>query len=263
MKERSAEKSGILSSVIVSLLAGFIYYQFGNDIQVTLERSYKAALSYSDSEIFGPFYSQSLYSQIRNSDKKNQIKVRSGFFIKKNGIADVEDVKKYSSLTNKNQAKFQRSVPDMNIDFTTELNNLIKKNQQTEMPEIKRNKNPEMNISETEVQFLKVIPLNKNADLYTEENSDESEFENENCNVTNEVMSTDKYRFNYKFQVNVHMSDDTKKSGLKCKTDQNNTNRLEPINPEIHFRIYINDGEEDSDAPEINKEYDMNDEDQM
>ena len=60
MKERSAEKSGILSSVIVSLLAGFIYYQFGNDIQVTLERSYKAALSYSDSEIFGPFYSQSL-----------------------------------------------------------------------------------------------------------------------------------------------------------------------------------------------------------
>lgn len=44
------DKSRFLSSVIVSLLAGFIYYLFGLNISDNVERSIKAVLSSNDTE---------------------------------------------------------------------------------------------------------------------------------------------------------------------------------------------------------------------
>lgn len=262
MKDRSAEKSGFISSVIVSLLAGFIYYQFGNDIQITLDRSFKAVLSYSDSEVFGPFNSQSFFSQIKNSDKKYS-KIKSGFYLKKQSKADFIKVSDFSYLQNKSQAKIQRSVPDINIDFTSELNDLIKRNQQPVVPEFKRNQNIEKELSENGGNYLYELPVDKNEIFYFDESSDESVpgFE---YNISNdERISNDNDQCNINVRINIQKRDDKNKLKAKCNSERNKIVKKEPNNHETYFRIYINDCDEEDTAPEIFIEDENTDEDQM
>lgn len=263
MKDRSAEKSGLISSVIVSLLAGFIYYQFGNDIQVTLDRSFKAVLSYSDSEVFGPFNSQSLFSQIKNSDKKHQKNLKSGFYFKKQSKIDDIDVSDYSYLENKSQAKIQIAVPDRNIDFTSELNNLIKKNQQPVVPELNRNKNTEKELSENGGNYFYGIPIDKNEIFNYDESSVEYVPELEFNFSTDEGISKDIDQSKISVRINIINEDDRNKLKLKCKTESKKIIKKELNNTEINFRIYINDKEEEDIAPEIFIENENTEEDQL
>lgn len=263
MKDRSEGKSGFISSVIVSLLAGFIYYQFGSDIQVTLDRSFKAVLSYSDSEVFGPFNSQSLFSQIKNSDKKYRKNIKSKFYLKKQSKVDFINFSEYSFLQNKSQAKFQRPIPDLNVDFTSELNNLIKKNQQPVAPELKRNKFIDKELSETGENYLYELPIEKNEVFYFDESSGETLNGFEYNVITEEGISKDVDQNNIRVQVNIHKRDDKNKFREKCSKNQEKIIKKEPNNPEIHFRIYINDNEEEYTAPEIYIENENTDEDQM
>lgn len=263
MKDRSAEKSGLISSVIVSLLAGFIYYQFGNDIQITLDRSVKAVLSYSDSEVFGPFNSQSLSTQIKNSDKKHQKNLKSGFYFKKQSNADNIEVSDYSYMQKKSQAKIQIAVPDRNIDFTSELNNLIKKNQQPVVPELNRNKNTEKELSENGGNYLYELPIDKNEIIYFVENSEESVSGFQYNIFNDEEISKDIDQSNISVRIEIHKLDEENKLKVKCDKEHNKIIKKELNNAEINLRIYINDNKEEDTAPEIYIENENSAEDQM
>lgn len=128
------DKSRILSSVIVSLLAGFIYYISDSDIQQKIERSFKAVLSQSDTEMYGPQNSESFTELLKKSG--NKIKKNKNHFNYSPGKITVSNFKNDNVKTPDNligdfipvQAKGVKSCPDKNIDFTDELNNLIEKN---------------------------------------------------------------------------------------------------------------------------------------
>ena len=114
------DKSRFLSSVIVSLLAGFIYLIAGENLPVNIQSSVRAILSsnapdmYLTTECF-PFYEIS-----KNSAPKIS-KNNSKFYINDNESEDLQ----YSGLISGDQATFVRPLPDKNIDFASELNKLI------------------------------------------------------------------------------------------------------------------------------------------
>lgn len=119
------DKSRYISSVIVSLLAGFIYYQFGQDINADLQSSLKATFSSNDVDEYlqancQPFVSSGKVSGIKKTKfylkKKNAIEFKTS-----NGTRPGDEL--FSELV---QAKFKKSVPDKNVDFTAELQHLIK-----------------------------------------------------------------------------------------------------------------------------------------
>lgn len=124
------DKSKYVSSVIVSLLAGFIYYQFGQDINADLQNSLKAVLSSNDVDEYMQTDYQSFNSLTKKSGRVTN-KKSSKFYIKRKnsiefktrtGIIPGDEM--VSSLV---QAKFKKSVPDKNVDFSTELQHLINK----------------------------------------------------------------------------------------------------------------------------------------
>lgn len=124
------DRSRLLSSVIVSLLAGFIYYQVGDDIQNKISNSFKAVISYSDSEIYGPEYCQSFNSIVKKSNVK--INKKAKFYIRKKNTIEFKknDViipgdEMLSDIMSQTQANIRKATPDKNIDFSAELNNLI------------------------------------------------------------------------------------------------------------------------------------------
>lgn len=119
------DKSRYISSVIVSLLAGFIYYQFGQDINADLQNSLKA--SFSSNEI--DEYLQPNCSSFESFGKVSGIK-KTKFYLKKKNTIEFKTSSKnipgdelFSEFV---QAKFQKAIPDKNADFTAELQHLIK-----------------------------------------------------------------------------------------------------------------------------------------
>lgn len=122
------EKSKFVSSVIVSLLAGFIYYQLSGDFTEKFSNSVKAILVSDNSEMYGPFKSESYSSIIKNSSgikKKNNSKLYIKSKVNKKSDSDNSfENKLVSDLNSENQAKFRRPSADKNIDFTAELNKL-------------------------------------------------------------------------------------------------------------------------------------------
>lgn len=250
MKIRSSEKPGILSSVIVSLLAGFIYYQFGNDLQVTLEKSYKAVLSYSDSEIFGPFNSLSLSSADEISDNKSGKNKKSGFYFKKRNTEILLD-DEYSVLLNKNQAKLQRSLPDKNIDFTSELNNLIKNYHQPEIPDLKRNQKTKREVAENGVNFNIEYPLNKIEKVYSDDNSvsgfEINVFPDEGILKFNEINAL-------KAELKFIGNEIKNNIDLKCRYEQDKKNMKELNSIEIHLEIHIVGSDKNENSPVTEKE---------
>lgn len=126
------DKSRFLSSVIVSLLAGFIYYLFGLNISDNVEKSIKAVLSSYDTEEYmtqdfmplNPEVCSSLTGSFKSnikfvSKKKISLKFKdNSVFPDNNAISD-------NAISG--QAKFQKPSPDRNIDFTAELEKLISK----------------------------------------------------------------------------------------------------------------------------------------
>lgn len=114
------DKSRIISSVIVSLLAGFIYLLSGNDIPVNIQSSVKAVLSSNEPDMYLTAECFPFYEISNKSDRKVSIN-NSSFYLKRNKTGD----KQYSEINSGDQAKFVRPLPDKNIDFTSELNKLI------------------------------------------------------------------------------------------------------------------------------------------
>lgn len=127
------DKSRLLSSVIVSLMAGFIYYQFGDNLQEKFQ-SFRAVLSSNDMELYMPQECESFNSLVAKSDSKSKTK-KSKFYIKKNYKNTIEFKNKNVSVPGEelvadfianNQARFDRPQPSKKIDFTAELENLAK-----------------------------------------------------------------------------------------------------------------------------------------
>ncbi len=79
------DKSRFVSSVIVSLLAGFIYYQFGHGIEENLQSSIKAVLSPNDMEQYLSPDCQPFNTITNKSDAKLN-KKKSKYFIKESGM---------------------------------------------------------------------------------------------------------------------------------------------------------------------------------
>ncbi len=125
------DKSRFISSIIVSLLAGFIYYQFGENIK-DIQSSVKAVLSYSDADMEFTIPPQSFSSGLNKSVNKST-KKRSKFYIRKRNTiefktkdATIPGDELFSDLVSGTQAKIQRPTPDKNIDFAAELQHLVK-----------------------------------------------------------------------------------------------------------------------------------------
>lgn len=124
------DKSRFLSSVIVSLLAGFIYYILGQNVSDNVVSSVKAVLSSDFSEEYMPSDCITLNSDVNISgnklSKKNSFKKNRTFELKEIIITlPVESM--FSDVGKNSQAKIQKPSPDRNVDFTTELNRLINK----------------------------------------------------------------------------------------------------------------------------------------
>lgn len=131
-KFKIKDRSRFTSSVIVSLLAGFICFQFGNEIQEKIVSSVKAISSNSLNEMYGPEYCGSFNSLVNRSDKKLK-KVKSGFYVKNKSktdkiSTDIVSPESMISEIRKIQAIKQKAIPDKNIDFSHELDKLIDKN---------------------------------------------------------------------------------------------------------------------------------------
>ncbi|MBK8553523.1 MAG: hypothetical protein IPL53_21650 [Ignavibacteria bacterium] len=168
------DKSRFVSSVIVSLLAGFIYYMFGQDINENVQSSIKAALSsnemeeqYLSSDYF-PVKSISDNSVIKSKKKNSKfyIKKRNTIEFQNNGIT-VPGEELFSDFVKNNQAKFDRPVPDKDTDFTAELNELIKTDRSKsrlkplkELSDLLKNKNDE--VADTKRFERRSEKMNKN-----------------------------------------------------------------------------------------------------
>jgi hypothetical protein len=124
------DKQRFISSVIVSLLAGFIYYQFGQDIQKDVESSIKAVISSNDLEYISPDCGP--FTSITKKSFKDATKKKSKFYIKKNNTVEFKTKNVTIPADDlfadyvSHQANQRRPVADKNIDFTAELKDLIK-----------------------------------------------------------------------------------------------------------------------------------------
>lgn len=115
------DKSRFVSSVIVSLLAGFIYLLSLENVPLNIQSSVKGILSYNEPEKYlttdyFPFHEIS-----KNSGPKFQ-KNKTAFYLSKKKSGD----KELTQSVSVKQASFEKALPDRNIDFTSELEKLIK-----------------------------------------------------------------------------------------------------------------------------------------
>jgi len=127
------DKSRFISSVIVSLLAGFIYYQFGGDINEKLRNSVRAVLSSNDIEAlsgcdFPAFEEMSNFSP-RSKKMKTEVTVKKRHV----SFASTNDFL-ISKSGSEMQAKNVRPSADKNVDFTAELEQLVKSGDRIQLP---------------------------------------------------------------------------------------------------------------------------------
>lgn len=204
-KIKIKDRSRITSSIIISFLAGFICYQFGEDIQQKIESSVKAISSNSNLEMYGPEYCESFNSIVNKSDSKTK-KTKSGFYLKhrnnkENKVSEVTSSENFISEILKIQARTQKAIPDKNVDFSQELNKLIDKNSNNKLnekfnSEFKTNVNSNVvadnncntdkiiiNIQIAEPNGISNIDINKNGNgfEYNISNSQIDCWENKDC----------------------------------------------------------------------------------
>ncbi|MBS1518214.1 MAG: hypothetical protein JSS91_09010 [Bacteroidetes bacterium] len=115
-------KKNYISSVIVSLLAGFIYYQFGTNIQETVEKvfsSHELIMNVPSNNEFDP-------AGFKNPQKKKEVKALNKKTKLKNS-PEIYFAESHSEVIfDENRAKYRKAVPDRKEDFTDELNKLIR-----------------------------------------------------------------------------------------------------------------------------------------
>jgi len=274
------DRSGLLSSVIVSLLAGFTYYQFGDDIQSKLSNSFKAVISYNDSEIYGPENCQSFNSIVKKSDVKSikkskfYIKKKNKIEFKKNDVIIPGD-EMLSDIVSQSQAIFRKPSPDKNVDFSAELNNLIKSSSNNKdgkdfKVDWKRNKD-DRSVADNRSSRSNVIMIIKGLG-----NSDKGSKFDENTGYG--------FEFNYTIEneisringennkIKIETGNSIKSSNSECNTNSEcicnkvkvetkNEKKVKVILPELDFKV--NDEDVEIDLPEIKIEHDTCEEDPM
>ena len=129
------DKSKLISSLIVSLLAGFIYYQVSGDFADKFSSSVKAILISENEEMYGPLIMES-YSSIVKKSSGLKMKHKSKLYIKskvnkKSVSDDTSEELLISVLKSEYQAKLRRPVADKNVNFTAELNKFTVRNHKT------------------------------------------------------------------------------------------------------------------------------------
>ena len=285
------DKSKFLSSVIVSLLAGFIYYMFCLDITDNIERSVKAVISSNDSEEYmsrdfmplNPEVCSSVGGPIKNNFKAVSKKKRSLKF-KDNSV--FPDDKSISDNANLNQAKFQKPSPDRNVDFTAELEKLIysKDNKGKVAPSLRPGRefkvDKSMSNSPEELAELKSglnnsEKIRKNFERsqikYYRKNYKGNGFEYNviiNDKSSNSGRNTIKYEYNTseKNKVKSECREFNNDSDPKINTEVRNQYKIKIISPKVRIKAK-SDNDEDSDSEdktiEINVPDNSDDDDSM
>ena len=285
------DKSRFLSSVIVSLLAGFIYYMFCLNITDDIERSVKAVISSNDSEEYmsgdfmplNPEVCSSVGGPIKNNFKAVSKKKRSLKF-KDNSV--FPDDKSISDNANLNQAKFQKPSPDRNVDFTAELEKLIysKDNKGKVAPLLRPGRefkvDKSMSNSPEELAELKSglnnsEKIRKNFERsqikYYRKNYKGNGFEYNviiNDKSSNSGQNTIKYDYNAseKKKVKSECREFNNNSDPKINTELRNQYKIKIISPKVRIKAKC-DNDEDSDSDdktiEINVPDNSDDDDSM
>ena len=282
------DKSRFLSSVIVSLLAGFIYYLFGLNISDNVERSVKAVLSSNDTEEYmtqdfmplNPEVCSSVAGSFKNNIKVVSKKKRSFKFMENSIFPDIKSI---SDNANSSQAKFQKPSPDRNIDFTAELEKLIsRKNRVTPLikpgREFKVDKsmsNSEEEIAEMKSGLNNSEKVRKNFERsqikYYRKNYKGNGFEYNviiNDKSSNSGRNTIKYDYNAseKKKVKSECREFNNNSDPKINTEVRNQYKIKIISPKVRIKAKC-DNDEDSDSDdktiEINVPDNSDNEDSM
>jgi hypothetical protein len=270
------DKSRFLSSVIVSLLAGFIYLLAGEDLPVNIQSSVKAILSnngpdkYLNTDCF-PFYELS-----KNTGSDNS-KNYSKFYLKNSET----ESNVFTEIVSVNQAKFIRPTPDKNIDFTSELQKLIHKNTEditepdlsdfintTEFNDQSCN---ELQVAEDKGNFINTERIYKNSIKIYSAEEDKNE-EEEICINTDEENECDIQIFNSDSDCSLSITNNCNKNtkvnkSAKIINNNNNLNNRQKVISSVKskgnktfVKVYIND--EDNECDESFTEY-IEDEDHI
>jgi len=288
------DKSKFLSSVIVSLLAGFIYYMFCLDITDNIERSVKAVISSNDYEEYmsrdfmpiNPEVSSSVNGPIKNNIKAVSKRKRS---LKFKDYSVFPDDKSISDNAISNQAKFQKPSPDRNVDFTAELEKLIsnkynRDNKDNVSPSLKPGRefkvdkslsNCPEELAELKSGLNNSEKIRKNFERsqikYYRKNYKGNGFEyNIIINEKSSNSGRNKIRYEYnsseKKKVNTDCSEYKNNSDSKINTEVRNQYKIKIISPKVRIKEKSdNDVDADSDDKtiEINVPDDSNDDDSM
>lgn len=249
------DKSRFISSVIVSLLAGFIYYQFGEDIKQDIQISFKAVLSSNDTEIYFPLEPQPFDCTIKKSGSKSN-KKKSKFYLKKKNTIEIKTKgtvvpgdELLSNFIIQNQARIQKATPDKNIDFTAELQNLassdLNKSKQRQSKEIKGNKSvsnsnleASLNNSSKSKESNKIhFNFEESQRKYKQKYSVGKGFEynyviEENSSVTPKKVNK---KGSYNKSTNYEgMNSELKEIKVEVKTNVKNGKKLKVITPKVY-----------------------------
>ncbi|MBV6479718.1 MAG: hypothetical protein HGGPFJEG_02510 [Ignavibacteria bacterium] len=161
------EKSKFLSSLLISLLAGFIYFQLSGDIKDKLTSSVKAVLISQNTEIYGPLNLETNNTDLKKSTglyKKNKLRIYIKSDLRKKSIQDIKSEKSnISDLKSETQAIIRRPSANKNVDFTAELDKLISKKhkQLSELDDELRKKSAENEISDIDAYNKVKMFINK------------------------------------------------------------------------------------------------------
>lgn len=268
------DKQRFISSVIVSLIAGFIYYQFGQDIQQNFERSINAVLSSNDTDQYLPEDCEPFNSVTKNSGIKVKNKKPKFYSNKRNTkeliLKDVIPTNESLSGTISNkQASIQRAVPDKNIDFTAELKSLIIINESNSFP--KQGKvNKSMSKSDIEIADTKEFRSKTNlihkdrSDLNSGKGFEYNFMMNENLSGIKIKKNVSKSNYDCRKKIEVINGMEYE---LKYKTFNNNKNNIQIVVPKHKTKVIIPDKDvksaDEVEAPEINIQIEDSEDDTM
>jgi len=191
-------KKNYLSSVIVSLLAGFIYYQFSSD----LEKTFNKVLSTNELEINVPLNGDDVISNFKNPQKISSGKKIFRKYISSNTSKNAFTESGIIDNSKNNQARTKKPVPDINVDFTAELNNLLKK-------------------KDKPVEIRKSKSLNNTtADNNTGQSFQRSVINKEcfSASVNKDIVNGNGFEFNYVYNKNLNLKNKEKGKGKTKET---------------------------------------------
>lgn len=288
------DKSRYISSVIVSLLAGFICFMFGQDIDNNVRSSIKTVLSSNDFNNMDEQYLSTDCFSFNSVSKKSDSKInkkKSKFYIKKRNTIEFKDKdvtipgeELFSNYISNNQAKFSKPVADKNLDFTSELNNLIKgdisKYSTKPGREVRNKRSPGIEVADSKGMKSSLNLLHKNAvefdlgngfeyNYVTEENSPApvknlKEKKNKPQSYKSDIHYNTGNSYNSNSSCNSNNQTETKEcTGYKVEY-KNNTGYIEKVKikiiaPKVKVRIE----KEEADEQEISIPGENTDDDSM